>query len=222
MIKIISLFKRKTDLSVEAFQEYWRNEHAEIVCRMPGVRRYVQSHTLLSGYKNRTPAVDGVAELWFDDTQALRKLAKTDALQATQADHASFMDLSSYVEMVTEDVVVKDGQIPADGVKNIELVRKKTSMEAAAFHQYWIETHGPLGASIPQVQRYVQSHTRNSAYRDGGQPDLDGVALTWFEDTQAMRAAAKTSEYERTRADEQNFLSIPLDFVITTENVVIA
>ncbi len=209
-------------MSVEDFQLYWRNQHAEIVCRMPGIRRYVQSHTLVSGYRNRTPACDGVAELTFDNSDALRALANSSSLGDTRADHANFMDLSSYKEIVTEDVVIKDGPIPTDGVKNIELVTKKAAMEPEQFHRYWIDVHGPLGASIGPVQRYVQSHTRSGAYANGGTPVLDGVALTWFSETNAMRAAAATEAYANTRADEDNFLTVPLEFVITKEHVIVS
>jgi len=209
-------------MSVEDFQNYWRNQHAEIVCRMPGIRRYVQSHTLLSGYRNRTPACDGVAELTFDDSDALRTLAKSVQLRDALTDHVEFMDLSSYREIITEDVVIKDGPISASGVKNIELVRKKAVMDTEKFHRYWIDVHGPLGSSIGPIRRYVQSHTRSGAYANGRVPTLDGVALTWFADTDAMRAAAKTQQYADTRADEHNFLTVPLDFVITKEHVVVA
>jgi len=209
-------------MSVADFQSYWRHEHAALACRLPGLRRYVQSHTLPSGYRGRTPACDGVAELTFDDSAALRALEATPELAATRADHAAFIDPESYIEIITEDVVIKDGSIPRDAVKNIELVKKKPAMAAEAFHKYWIETHGPLGASIPQIHRYVQSHTRSGAYRHGRTPPLDGLALTWFDDTEAMRAAARTPEYAATRADEDNFLEVPLSFVITTENVVVA
>ena len=209
-------------MSVDEFQSYWRNQHAEIVCRMPGIRRYVQSHTLISGYRNRTPACDGVAELTFDNSDALRALADSASLNDTRADHAKFMDLSSYKEIVTEDAVIKHGEVPLDGVKNIELVVKKATMEPEYFHRYWIDVHGPLAASIGQIKRYVQSHTRMSAYASGGVPVLDGVALTWFSDTDSMRAAAVGEAYARTRADEDNFVSAPLDFVITKEHVVVS
>jgi hypothetical protein len=68
----------------------------------------------------------------------------------------------------------------------------------------------------------VQSHTRLGAYANHHVPALDGVALTWFTGTDAMRAAAETQEYADTRADEDNFLTVPLDFVITKEHVVVA
>ena len=220
MIKVMSAFKRKTGMDVEAFQSYWREIHAPIVQKLPGVRRYVQNHTILSGYKRGEPAVDGVAELWFDNTDALRGICASAELEATQADHQHFIDDASYKEVVTEDVLIKDGPMPAGGVKNIELVRRKKDMSPADFHHHWIELHGPLGASIPQVLRYVQSHTRTAAYLDGKEPSLDGFALTWFDSTQLMREAATTEQYAETRADEENFVVEPLDFVITKEHVI--
>jgi uncharacterized protein (TIGR02118 family) len=209
-------------MSVAAFQDYWLNTHAAIVCRMPEVRRYVQSHTRAAGYRNRTPAYDGVAELWFDDSDALRTLAGGPELQATKADHHEFMDMSSYTEFVGEDVVIKDGSVPSRGVKNIEVVRRKPGMDPKSFHEYWENTHGPLARTIPQLRRYVQCHTRMSAYRDGKQPDIDGVAMTWFENTDEMRASATTPAYQDVRNDEKNFLFEPLDFIIVEEKVIVA
>ncbi|MGR9091955.1 MAG: EthD domain-containing protein [Gammaproteobacteria bacterium] len=221
MIKLIALFRRKPGLSVEQFQAYWLDTHATKVCRLPGVRRYVQSHTLLSGYRDRTPACDGMAELSFDNSDRLRELAGTPEFAAVLRDRGEFIDIGSRIEIIAEDVVIKDGAIPANGVKNIELVKKKSSMSPEAFHEYWITVHGPLGGSIPQVQRYVQCHTYAEAYRTEHAPALDGVALTWFDDTNAMRDAARTAEYTDTRDDEDNFLTVPLDFVITKEHVII-
>ena len=222
MIKVISAFKRKNGLSVEAFQQYWLDVHGPIVTKLPEVKGYIQNHTLVAGYRRGEPAVDGVAELCIENTDTLRTLIGTEELKAVREDHPKFMDMDSYLEFVAEDVVIKNGDIPDGGVKNIELVRRKPGMLPEEFHQYWINHHGPLGGSIPQVHRYVQSHTRQAAYRDGAEPALDGVALTWFDNTQAMRSAATTEQYAETRADEANFLLEPLDFVITTEHVIIA
>jgi hypothetical protein len=48
------------------------------------------------------------------------------------------------------------------------------------------------------------------------------VAITWFDDTQAMRASAASPQYPRVRADEPNFIA-PGDapFIITTEHVIV-
>ncbi len=222
MLKIVTIIKRRAGMALADFERHWIDRHAAIVVRLPGLRRYVQSQTLPGAYRKGEPVCDGLAELWFDDTQALRDLQRSPELRAVLADEPNFIDVSTRREIITEDVVIKDGPQPGDGVKNVELVRKRPDLAPHAFHQYWIETHGPLGGAIPQVLRYVQSHTRLGAYRDGLQPVLDGVALTWFTDTQAMRQSALTGEYARTRADEHNFVVEPLDFVITRERVIVA
>jgi uncharacterized protein (TIGR02118 family) len=221
MIKLVAVVVRRPDLAVAAFQDYWRERHAPLVARLPGLRRYVQSHTLASGYRKGQPAADGIAELWFDDGAALRALAGTPELAAVEADQAHFIAPDGMALVHTEEHVIKDGPVPPGGVKNIEFVRKRPDLGVREFQRYWREVHGPLGASIATVRRYVQSHTRNTAYARGVAPAFDGFALTWFDDTDAMRASARSPQYSATRADEDNFLSVPLAFIITREHIVV-
>ena len=222
MIKVVAFFKRKPGMAVEDFQHYWRTTHADIVKQLPGLRRYVQNHPLLSGYKKGELPYDGMAELWYDNTDALRALAGSKELQATQADEENFIDRATTGQIFTQEYVIKDGPIPSDGVKNVEFVPHKPGMPIEAFQKHWREIHGPLGAAIPVVRRYVQSHTLLSAYKNGRTPVYDGIALTWFDNTQAMRVSATTPEYARTRADEANFLApITLPVIITKEHVIV-
>lgn len=222
MIKVAAFFKRRPDSSVEAFQKYWRTHHADLAARLPGLRRYVQCHTLPGIYRLREPVYDGVAEIWFDDTDALRAVAASDRFKQVKADEANFMDAKSYGEIVTEEHVIKDGSVPAEAVKNIEFVKRRRDLGVEAFQKHWKEIHGPLGAAIPPVLRYVQCHTRLSAYRGGRSPVFDGLALTWFANTHAMRESAGTPEYAATRADEANFVAAELDFIITREHEIVA
>jgi len=48
MVKVVLFFKRKPGMPVEDFQKHWRTTHADIIVRLPGIRRYVQSHVLAS------------------------------------------------------------------------------------------------------------------------------------------------------------------------------
>jgi len=222
MVKLMSFFKRKQGMSVDAFQAYWRTKHAEVVVKLPGIRRYVQSHTLLSGYRKGEPVYDGVAEVWVDDTQVMRTQAGTPEYAAVRADEPNFMDVSSMGSIITEEHVIKDGEIPLNAVKNMEFVTHKPDMPIEAFQKHWRDIHGPLGAAIPVVQRYVQSHTRLAVYKAGKTPVYDGIAITWFDDTQAMRTSATLAEYETTRADEANFIDgTKLPFIITTEHIIV-
>lgn len=222
MVKVIAIIKRPAGMTVEAFQQHWRTSHADVVAKLPGLRRYVQSHTLLAGYRKGEPAWDGIAELWFDSMDALRALRGTPAYAAVEADEARFIDRSTMVSIVTDEHVIKDGAVPAGGVKNVEFVTHRADLAIDAFQTYWRETHGPIAAGIPQIRRYVQSHVRPSAYAGGRQPRYDGCAITWFDDTTAMRAAAATPAYATTRADESNFIAPDPPFIITSEHVIVA
>jgi uncharacterized protein (TIGR02118 family) len=206
-------------MPVEEFQAYWRQRHPAAVVRLPGVRRYVQSHTRLAGYGKGEPVYDGIAELWFEDTKAMAALRGTKEIEAVEADEAVFIDRSTMRLILTDEHVIKDG--PGGGAKNVEFVTRKPGMAVDEFQRYWRDVHGPLAASIPMIRRYVQSHTRPSAYERGRTPAYDGVAITWFEDTQAMRAAAATTQYARVRADEPNFIAGDLPIIITTEHVIV-
>lgn len=221
MVKAVSFFKRRSGMSVEAFQAYWLTRHPDVVVRLPGIRRYVQSHTLPGGYRKGEPAYDGIAEIWFDDTGAMRALAGTPAYAAVEADEARFIERASMGLIITEEHVIKGGSAPAGGVKNVEFVTHREGMAIDAFQRYWREVHGPLAARIPVVRRYVQSHTRRAAYASGRAPAYDGVALTWFDDTEAMRASARSHEYARVRADEPNFITADPPFIITREHVIV-
>jgi uncharacterized protein (TIGR02118 family) len=222
MVKAVSFFKRRAGMPVEEFQAYWLRDHPAVVVRLPGVRRYVQSHTLLAGYRKGEPIYDGIAELWFEDTKAMAALRGTKEIAAVEADEAVFIDRGTMRLILTDEHVIKDGPAPPGGAKNVEFVTRKPGLGVPDFQRYWLEVHGPLAAQIPMIRRYVQSHTRAAAYERGRTPAYDGVAITWFDDTRAMRASAGTAQYARVRADEPNFIA-PGDapLIITTEHVII-
>ena len=222
MIKAAIVFKRKPGMDLDAFRTYWLNEHPKAVLRMPGLVRYTQNHPLPGGYAKGELACDGVAETWWEDMETLRRNATTPLFAELCEDEARFIDRGTMTTLLVEEHVVVDGKPSADGVKNIELVRRRPGMEVGAFQRYWRETHGPLAARIVQLRRYVQNHVRASAYRGGKEPGLDGLAVTWFENTDAMRASAASQAYRETRADEVNFIDESrLAFVVTKEHLIL-
>ena len=91
MVKLIYCISKKPELSVEAFQTYWRDTHGPIAGRIPGLRRYVQCHVVPSLYGGPTaPAFDGAAELWFDDMDALRAAMQSPETKAALEDEKNF------------------------------------------------------------------------------------------------------------------------------------
>ena len=96
MVKLIVVVKRRPDMSPEAFHEYWRATHAELVKSIPAaaryIRRYVQCHTIPAAYEDdEDVAYDGAVELWFDsvgDQQAF--FSDPDYLRVVQPDESRF------------------------------------------------------------------------------------------------------------------------------------
>jgi uncharacterized protein (TIGR02118 family) len=220
MVKVVTYLKRRPGMPVDEFQQYWRARHPEVVTRLPGLVRYVQSHTRPAGYRAGEPAYDGIAEVWAESTDALRAMTRSPAYALVQQDEARFLDRAAMGIIVTEEHVIVEGAAPPGGVKNVEFVRRRAGMGVDEFQRYWREVHGPLAARIPVIRRYVQSHTRRAAYEGGRAPAWDGVAITWFDSTDDMRASAKSAEYAATRADEPNFVAPDPPFIITREHVI--
>lgn len=222
MIKSIFFLKRKPGTSVEAFLEYWREKHGPLVKQMPGLRKYVQSHTIPSAYRKGEPLYDGVAELWYDDVESLRRTNDSPHGKAAMADNERYVDMSKIAFLATEEHVQKAGPTDDSMVKLVEFVKRRPDMSVEAFREYWRTIHGPLAAKLPDMRRYVQCHPLPSAYRAGRQPLYDGVVNVWFESTDAMRHSERAPEYAAVRADEPNFIDVAkLCFIITREHRVL-
>lgn len=54
-------------------------------------------------------------------------------------------------------------------------------MHIDEFFRYWREVQGSSVAGLDGVRRYVQCHTRRSAYDSGRTPAYDGAAMAWVE-----------------------------------------
>ena len=149
VVKAVSFFKRKAGMAVDDFQTYWRRRHPDAVLRLPGIRRYVQSHTRPAAYARGEPIYDGIAELWFEDTRAMHALRGTPAMAAVEADEAAFIDRATMRLLLTEEHVIKDGPAAPGAAKNVEFVNRKPSMAVEDFQRYWREIHGPLRRDDP-------------------------------------------------------------------------
>ena len=180
MIKTLIFFRRRPGLGSAAFQEYWRTAHAALIVKLPGIRRYVQNH-VLPAQPGGEPAFDCVAESSFDDTQAMKVLAKSPEYAAVLADEPNLIDRATMGMIVTEEHVLKDGPVPPSAVKGIVLINRRSGMSVDEFFREWREVQGPRIAALAGVCRYVQCHTRRSAYESGRMPAFDGAALAWLD-----------------------------------------
>ena len=103
MIKLVYCINRKPGMTREEFLDYWKNVHAPIGARIPGVRRFVQSHALAQGADARPPDFDGMVELWFDDLDGLLAARRSHEWALSSADEANFVDHSRVAYFVSEE-----------------------------------------------------------------------------------------------------------------------
>ena len=113
MIKSLSLLVRKDGMTHEQFMKHWVDVHAPLALKVPGIRRYVQSHIADERRRPDIPAigveVDGVAELWYDDRAAMDRANASPEAKRLHDDGALF--IGGIKTFVVEELVV----IPISG-----------------------------------------------------------------------------------------------------------
>jgi len=100
MIKIISLMKRRDDLSLDEFRDWAFNVHPKLGMKIPGMRRYHMSCVL----EDADTPFDVISEFWFDDMEAYQAGFATPEGKAAGGDAAAHC--SNRARMVTEDKVI--------------------------------------------------------------------------------------------------------------------
>jgi hypothetical protein len=118
-------------------------------------------------------------------------------------------------------------------MKLVFCCRRKPGVSVEEFQRYWLDSHGPLVRSlreaIPQMQRYVQSHTVYGPATDavrasrGTEEPYDGVTEVWLDDDPAVAVPTPASIEAGLRLleDELSFLDMSRSSVfLTVEHVI--
>lgn len=115
-IKMIFCLRRRADMSREAFQHYWLNDHAAKVSALApqtGMLRYVQSHTTDSALGSAAARVrkvaddyDGVMEGWWESEEQARAAFLASGPEAGRIlleDEHRFIDLQRSALFMTRE-----------------------------------------------------------------------------------------------------------------------
>lgn len=98
MLKVISLLKRKEDMSLEEFRKWALKEHPGLGKQLPGVRHYRMSVVLED---DPDLPCHAVSEFWFDDDAARQAAFATPEGKAAADDAAAHC--SARVHLLTEE-----------------------------------------------------------------------------------------------------------------------
>jgi uncharacterized protein (TIGR02118 family) len=101
MYKVVGLIRRKDDVSREEFVRYWEEEHVPKVLELPAVRKYTIAPAISS-----TAPYDGIAELYYDSVEDIKKGDDTEAMRRIKEDEETFIAESTF--FVAEERVQYD------------------------------------------------------------------------------------------------------------------
>ena len=112
MIKIVALIKRRPDLTLEEFTDYYEHRHAPLFHRVipqdvaDAIVHYVQNHAVRLGDGTNDPPYDCITEIGFDDLDGVRRWSRWylgDEGTVLRDDEEQFMDPSRRVVIVTDE-----------------------------------------------------------------------------------------------------------------------
>ena len=221
MYKHVALLVRKPDMNHEAFVDHWQTIHTPIAREIEGVVKY----TTVLPADPETAEFDGIAELYFEDLDALHDAlgsegsrdydpAKGKAREARD-DVDNFLAVEERPRLIGEEFVEKDDvDGDTDGLyKHSAFLVRKDGMTHDEFLDHWANEHVPLAREIPGVVRYARV-----VPTDPANAEFDGIAELYFESLDALRAGLgheSSRDYDpdhpkalAPREDVDNFLEI--------------
>ena len=166
MVKALSYFRRRPELTVEAFQDYWRSS-VRGGTHLPASAGTCRSQGLALGVSQGPPLYDGIAESGSRTPPCARSRAPRHTKQSrpTRRLHQPVDHGAPHRRGAR-----RQGRLRADRRREERRVRDpQPGMEVEAF-TLLARAHGPLATTIPTI-RATSSHLRRSAYEAG--------AATW-------------------------------------------
>ncbi|MCH7667787.1 MAG: EthD family reductase [Acidobacteria bacterium] len=104
MIKAIGTAYKRDDLTTEEFFDYWRETHAPISARAPGLRGYVVSEVIRK-VQGELEA-EAFVEQWFDDEEAFERASVSPEIAAAWEDVPRYAKTSGTFWIVKEHVII--------------------------------------------------------------------------------------------------------------------
>lgn len=219
LLKIVRLVKRRADLTLAQFKEYWLSEHARLergAIEAGVLERVVASISTGEVAMGATaPPFDGMVALYFKSLEDARTALSAPETAAMREDAKNFADTSQLPPQIFADEYLmsekpgagaslkKSGQI-----KVIRTVYRRRDLSHDRFKDYWLTNHSKLEDKVIEttgVQRIVATF----ALPQGGvEPDFNGMVELYFAGAEDIRAMFAGPVPAMMRKDEENFVQM--------------
>ncbi|OGT79789.1 MAG: hypothetical protein A3H91_08215 [Gammaproteobacteria bacterium RIFCSPLOWO2_02_FULL_61_13] len=231
MYKIIRMVKRRKDLTLAQFKDYWLTRHAGLQRRsldMAPVRKVVASFSTgevaLGGAEAQ---FDAMSAVYFNSIEDLRAAQAGAAGKMLTEDEKNFVDHAP-INIVAEEFIMsqkpgaarllkKSGQL-----KIIRTVYRRKDLSFQQFKDYWLNNHSKLEDRVVRESPTQYIVATFAVAAPGGEPDMDGMAELYYQSQDDIRAMFASKIPQMMRDDEQNFVQMdaPAIRAVTEEHLI--
>ncbi len=199
MIKLICFVARQPSLSVNEFQDLWRNEHAPKVAAHPATQgrlvRYELNRRKARDYDRTDVVYDGVAVQCYSSFDDFVTMLGDPAYAQLMEEESALIDISASLVVFTEpERVIIDGPSPRPDnlTKLFAAIHRRPGTTVEQFRDHWRNGHAAVNRDTPSIARHILRYEQNVAQDDA---EFDGVTIQWFENTREFFAMATEPEY---------------------------
>lgn len=228
MIVRIGFLRRRDDLDVESFRRHWLEVHGPLAARIPTLRRYEQQHIIdspqIGVFPRRGPyALDGFAQLWFDDAASMQQGMAAEVSAASAQDSKLF--IGEFKLALVEPTVFVPTPSGKPLIKRMSLLKRRPDVSAEQFRNEWQDIHAQLVKRLPQVKGYTQNLVVGRSVDGGARTayadlPVDGIVELWFDDTASMNEMFTSRAGKTLMSHAEEFIDEITTFTVETHRIV--
>lgn len=224
----MGLLNKHEDWSMERFRTYWREQHSKVASQLPGLLGYHQNHVIDSvqrgiNYKRGPESVDGISQLWFDDSKKMDDAFSQALGKKLVDDENYFID---HLRIITAEPTAVIAPPPVGkALKRMSFLRRRADVSPENFAYEWRVKHAELVQTLPGVLGYRQNLVIHRESPKGYVVDydslsIDGIVELWFESPDTLNAAFASKQGIQTMQHATEFIDEITTFLVDTHVVV--
>jgi len=232
MHKIIRMVKRRKDMTLAQFKDYWLTTHAELHRKsldMAPVQKVVASFSTgevaLGGVE---PQFDAMTAVYFNSLEDLRAAKAGPMGKMMLEDEKNFVDHAP-ISIVAEEFIMSqkpgaDKLLKKAGqLKIIRTVYRRRDLSFQQFKDYWLNNHSKLEDRVVKESPTQYIVATFAVTEPGKEPDMDGMVELYYQSQDDIRAMFASKIPQMMRDDEQNFVQMdaPAIRAVTEEHVIV-
>lgn len=155
----MGLLNKKSDWSMEQFRTYWREQHSKLASQLPGLVKYEQNHitdTAQRGiaYKRGPETVDGISQLWFDESKQMSDAFSTALGKKLIEDEEHFIGRLRIVTAEPNEVITPPA--PGTTLKRMSFLRRRADVTPEVFAHEWTVVHAAWVKTLHQRSAHLR------------------------------------------------------------------